>query len=72
MRTSSSVANSSIKSSKANDIVDRLVNIGYSEDKANYLYKKYKNQDRLNALIEYIDTKEGIVSSIETIPLRDM
>lgn len=62
---------SSRQMSKKN-IVDMLVDLGYSKPKADNLYRKYKDWGKLDKLQEYIDAKRSVVSRYDSVPLRDM
>lgn len=62
---------SSRQSSKKN-IVDMLIEIGYSKSKAENLYKKYKDWSKLDELQNYIQTKQSLNYKYESTPLRDM
>lgn len=57
---------------KKKDTVDMLIEIGYSNDKAENLYNKYKRWGKLQQLQDYIDTKISLRSDYDSIPLRDM
>lgn len=62
---------SSRQYSKKN-IVDMLIEIGYSKSKAENLYKKYKDWSKLDELQNYIQTKQSLNYKYESTPLRDM
>lgn len=62
---------SSRQYSKKN-IVDMLIEIGYSKSKAENLYKKYKDWSKLDELQNYIQTKQSLNYKYESNPLRDM
>ena len=46
-------------SSASKTIVDMLVDVGFSRDKATNLYNKYNRQGRLEVLTEYIEAKKA-------------
>lgn len=46
-------------SSVSKTIVDMLVDVGVSRDKATNLYNKYNRQGRLEVLTEYINSKKA-------------
>ena len=46
-------------SSASKTIVDMLVEVGVSRDKATNLYNKYNRQGRLEVLTEYIEAKKA-------------
>ena len=52
--------------------VESLVDIGYSKEKAENLYNKYKQWDKLEKLNEYILLKTSKLQQKDSIPLRDM
>ena len=52
--------------------VDMLMELGYSKSKAENLYKKYKDWEKLDELQNYIQTKQSLTYKPESIPLRDM
>lgn len=56
-------------------IVKGLIDCGYSKDKAEDLYFKYKEWNKLEILQEFIQEKTKITQKkypIESNPLRDM
>lgn len=63
---------SSTRSVPKRDMVEMLMDIGYSKEKAENLYGKYKNWGKLDQLKSYIETKQSIKRNVESIPLRDM
>lgn len=63
---------STSKSGNKKGIVEMLISIGYSRDKAENLYFKYKAWGKLNKLEEYIATKQSLNARYDSIPLRDM
>lgn len=63
---------STSKSSSKKSIVELLIGIGYSKEKAENLYYKYKSWGKLNKLEEYIMTKQSLTPNYDSIPLRDM
>lgn len=48
----------SYKKSTAKTLVDGLIGVGYSKEKAINLYNKYKYWNKLEYLAEYISEKE--------------
>lgn len=60
------------KSPSKKTIVDNLMDIGYSKEKAVNLYNKYKGWGKLGKLEEYVAIKMSISSKYDSIPLRDM
>ena len=46
-------------SSATKSIVDMLVDVGVSPEKAKNLYNKYQRQGRLEVLTEYINSKKA-------------
>ena len=63
---------SSSRQTTKKGIVDMLIEIGYSKDKAENLYNKYKLWGKLQQLQDYFDTKISLRSDYDSIPLRDM
>lgn len=63
---------STTKNSSKKTIVDMLIEIGYSKEKATNLYNKYKSWDKVEKLQEYIDTKRSANERYDSYPLRDM
>lgn len=63
---------SSTRSVPKRNTVEMLMEIGYSKEKAENLYGKYKNWGKLDELVSYIETKQSLKRNVETIPLRDM
>lgn len=46
-------------STSTKSVVDMLVDVGFSRDKATNLYNKYNRQGRLEVLTEYINSKKS-------------
>lgn len=58
-----------------NKIIKGLIDCGYSKNKAEDLYFKYKDWNKLEMLQEFIQEKNKIIEKnypIESTPLRDM
>ena len=63
---------SSTKQSSKKNMVDMLIEIGYSKQKAENLYQKYKGWGKLDKLQEYIDAKQILSHKHDPITFRDM
>lgn len=46
-------------STSTKSVIDMLVDVGFSRDKATNLYNKYNRQGRLEVLTEYIEAKKA-------------
>lgn len=63
---------SSSKQPSKKNMVEMLVDLGYSIPKAENLYKKYKEWGKLDKLQDYIEEKRNISYKVESYPLKDM
>lgn len=63
---------STSRSSSKKNMIDMLVETGFSRERATNLYNRYKAWGKLEKLQDYIDTKMSINAKYDSYPLRDM